>query len=117
MPRADQSPINFYGTYSFDVETELHREGRRPSAHQPPEFPGTRRRDQIHSVTKGPNTAMVAGPIAPICAQNEQNCKCRNKFGTTEMTCQLLATRDERRGVALPRQFTPTCHIGGNAES
>ena len=24
--------INFYGTYSFDVETELHREGRRPSA-------------------------------------------------------------------------------------
>ena len=27
---AQHDHINFYGTYSFDVETELHREGRRP---------------------------------------------------------------------------------------
>ncbi len=27
---AHHDHINFYGTYSFDVETELHREGRRP---------------------------------------------------------------------------------------
>jgi Tn3 transposase DDE domain len=87
---APHDHINFYGTYSFDVETELTAKNVARSAHQPPEFPGTRRRDQFHSVTKGtPNTAMVPGPIAPSCAQNERNYKCRNKFGTTEMTCQL----------------------------
>ena len=30
MIRPQHDHINFYGTYSFDVETELHREGRRP---------------------------------------------------------------------------------------
>ncbi len=27
---AQQDHINFYGTYSFDLETELRREGHRP---------------------------------------------------------------------------------------
>ncbi len=27
---AQHDHINFYGTYSFDLETELRREGRRP---------------------------------------------------------------------------------------
>jgi hypothetical protein len=33
----------FYGTYDFDVESELRRQGHRPLVHQPLEPPGPRR--------------------------------------------------------------------------
>ena len=49
---AHHDQINFYGTCSFDVETELRREGHRPLTHQPPHLLAAGRRDQIRSATK-----------------------------------------------------------------
>ena len=49
---AQHDQINFYGTCSFDVETELRREGHRPLTHQPPHLLAAGRRDQIRSAAK-----------------------------------------------------------------
>jgi len=61
---AQHDPINFYGTCSFDVETELRREGHRPLTHQPPHLLAAGRRDQIRSAAKatpyGPASARAA---------------------------------------------------------
>jgi hypothetical protein len=41
---AQHDHINFYGTYSFDVETELRREDTAHYAHRPPDLSAARRR-------------------------------------------------------------------------
>jgi hypothetical protein len=48
---AQHDHIDFYGTYSFDVETELQKDTGH-SARRPPELPRDRR-DQIRSAAKG----------------------------------------------------------------
>lgn len=55
---AQHDHINFYGTYHFDVESELRRQDTDRYVHQPPELTAPAKRDQIRSVTKE----------TPICA-------------------------------------------------
>jgi len=51
---AQHDHINFYGTYSFDVETELRRQGHRPLRHRPPEQARQAEGDQIRSAAREP---------------------------------------------------------------
>ena len=78
---AQRDHINFYGTYSFDLETEMRREGHRHSAHRPPDRPPASRRDQICSATEGtpPATELVV-PSGRSLGEAPDRCRCTRKF-------------------------------------